>query len=300
MTGTKQLSSFLATFYHHYVKAAFSRFRKLSLAWKLVLTAILSFYTAVVVVIIILHPARVAQFFYDLSQRISGHPLGWLLLSGMIMLVSFPPMIGHTTMLEVCGFAYGTHGFWVAAPASLFGSAIVFIVLRYMFSHRVHRWSSNNERWQALEAVINAKGLPLMVLIRLSPFPPWVYSNALFSSIKAVSIWQFMIATICIFPRFLLYVFIGSRLAALSDGNQRGEMDTQTKIINGLFVAGGIAVGVAAGWIVYSLMEKELKGVSPEIDELAAEAIEDADEGAPLLDNFSSTSTLAGSFPVRL
>lgn len=30
-------------------------------------------------------------------------------------------------------------------------------------------------------AVQQAKGLPLIMLIRLSPFPPWVYSNTLFA-----------------------------------------------------------------------------------------------------------------------
>ena len=38
--------------------------------------------------------------------------------------------------------------------------------------------------------------------------------------------------------------------------------------------------------IIYRLMKREilhLKGVPPEVDELAAEAIEEAEEGAPLL-----------------
>lgn len=35
---------------------------------------------------------------------------------------------------------------------------------------------------------------------------------------------------------------------------------------------------------------RHLKGVPPEVDELAAEAIEEADEGAPLLNSYSSES----------
>ena len=35
---------------------------------------------------------------------------------------------------------------------------------------------------------------------------------------------------------------------------------------------------------------RKLDGIPPEIDELAAEAVEDAAEGAPLLANFSSES----------
>lgn len=33
---------------------------------------------------------------------------------------------------------------------------------------------------------------------------------------------------------------------------------------------------------------RNLKGISPEVDELAAEAVEDAGEGAPLLNNYST------------
>ena len=45
--------------------------------------------------------------------------------------------------------------------------------------------------------------------------------------------------------------------------------------------------------IVYRSMQahiRKLDGLPPEVDELAAEAIEDAIEGAPLLGNYSSES----------
>ena len=106
-------------------------------------------------------------------------------------------MIGHTTLLNLCGFAYGMKGFLIAGPASLVASTIVFIVLRYLFSGVIRSWSEKNETWRALETVIvsffpcflllwptiiqDAKGLPLIILIRISPLPPWVYSNALFA-----------------------------------------------------------------------------------------------------------------------
>lgn len=107
-------------------------------------------------------------------------------------------MIGHTTVLNLCGFTYGMKGFLVAAPASLAASAVVFIILRYLFGEMLRSWSKENKMWRALEAVIvsisyvpflslsptvfqEAKGFPLIILIRISPFPPWVYSNSLFA-----------------------------------------------------------------------------------------------------------------------
>lgn len=72
-------------------------------------------------------------------------------------------------------------------------------------------------------------------------------------------------------------------------------MDTQTKIINiGLVVGGGL-LGLAASVVVYRLVQRQLrhlKGVSSSTEEDIIEALEEADEGAPLLGSFSSESLL--------
>lgn len=126
------------------------------------------------------------------------------------------------------------------------------------------------------------------MLIRASPFPPWVYANSLFAvcsstlcgppgtltllqSIEAVALWQFVIATFVVFPKVALHVFIGSRLAALSDGETRRQMDTrrfcpvwdqysllmasllETKILNGVLVGTGLLIAFLTSWYVLSL-----------------------------------------------
>lgn len=236
--------------------------------------------------VVIVTPSRIAQFLYDQAKLLSEMRLGWLGLVAAIVFISFPPMIGHTTLVTLCGFAYGMKGFFIAFAGSVIGSALVFVVLRFLFTQRIRAWSSQNEKWQALEAVVRAKGLPLIILIRVSPFPPWVYANTLFASIEPVKLWQFVVATCFISPKLLLHVFIGSKIASLSDGDQRGRMDTHDKIVNGLLVGGGIVLAILASWVVYNLVQnhiRHLHGLSAETDELAAEAIEDYDEDAPLL-----------------
>ena len=52
-------------------------------------------------------------------------------------------------------------------------------------------------------------------------------------SIEAVSLWQFCLATTVVFPKVALHVFVGSRLATLSDGETRRQMDTR-KFRNGV------------------------------------------------------------------
>ncbi|KAJ7744536.1 hypothetical protein DFH07DRAFT_27028 [Mycena maculata] len=231
---------------------------------------------------------RVAQFLYDNAERLARHPLGWLVVTTIIVFLSFPPLHGHTTITTLCGFAWGLDGFFIAAPASLLGAGLAFCVLRLAFKERLRVASKGNEKWEALEAVVTENGLPLIILIRISPLPPWVYSNALFASISSVALWQFLLATCGVFPKIFLHVFIGSRVAALSDGEQRNKMDTHTKIVNGLLIGGGIAIALLASWLVYTLVQnhiRKLSGISPETDELAAEAIEDSEETPFLTSN---------------
>jgi uncharacterized membrane protein YdjX (TVP38/TMEM64 family) len=56
--------------------------------------------------------------------------------------------------MTLCGFAYGLRGFWLAAGASLVGASLAFVVLRFLFAKRLKRWTSKNEKWEALEAVV--------------------------------------------------------------------------------------------------------------------------------------------------
>lgn len=75
-------------------------------------------------------------------------------LMHFVAVTSMPPLIGHTTFTTLCGFAYGIKGILIAGPASSIGSALVFILLRTLFSRRLTAWSRGNEKWQALETVI--------------------------------------------------------------------------------------------------------------------------------------------------
>jgi golgi apparatus membrane protein TVP38 len=123
------------------------------------------------------------QFLYNLSQKLKAIRFGWLILgsfmgkwlmlylllklgltssfvccvcfdSWLIVVTSFPPLVGYSTSVSVCGFAYGLEGYYVAGAATLIGSGLAFIVLRFLFKRQVGKWTSKNEKWQALEQVI--------------------------------------------------------------------------------------------------------------------------------------------------
>lgn len=75
-------------------------------------------------------------------------------------------------------------------------------------------------------------------MIRFSPFP-FNVSNLFFASLQSISLANFMIATATTTPKLLLHVFIGSRLFQLVDRGSRAGLDTNTKILNGIYVVFG-------------------------------------------------------------
>lgn len=143
--------------------------------------------------IVIVTPARIAQFLYDKAKLLAATRFGWLgiiTVMGMylsfsvlltshrsVVCVSFPPLIGHTTLATLCGFAYGMNGFYISLAGSVIGSALVFCVLRLLFSERIRAWSAQNEKWQALESVVASRMSHLLELAndRFQPLlPPFV------------------------------------------------------------------------------------------------------------------------------
>lgn len=137
-----------------------------------------------------------------------------------------------------------------------------------------------------------------------------------------MSLWQFIVATLFLFPKIILVVFVGSRIAKFSDGNQREQMDRSetshptlrisdhyvdpaTLILNIVSTVISISAGILAGMYVGAQLERqllvsdittysitfrllkrqinELRVSGTRDGELAAEGIEEAEEGAPLL-----------------
>ncbi|KAF8341366.1 uncharacterized protein EI90DRAFT_3143709 [Cantharellus anzutake] len=258
-------------------------------------------HAAIVGVLIFIGPAGLFQTLYDIAQRLHNMPYGWLILFAIAIIVSFPPLLGHTAINSICGFAFGARGCLIAIPAAVIGSAASFLLLRATFRRRVKAWAKQSKKWQAMEQVIvrivsaavmcDAKGLPLIVLIRLCPLP-WVYSNAFFASIESVRLWQFVFATLCLSPKIFLAVFIGSQVADLSDGTHRKALSTGVKILDILSIAVSVGLALGTGWYVWSMTDAHIQNIEDlprETGRLVTDVLDSV--GTPLLHNFSSEPT---------
>lgn len=133
--------------------------------------------------------------FASLADDVRELPHGWLILSAIIVVTSVPPLIGYGTAQTLVGFAYGvTPGFYISAGSCLLGGAFAFVLCRKLvtlFAPFIQR----DKTFAALSRAVRVKGLPLITLLRLCPFP-YPYSNLFFASVESVTFSEFMLATL--------------------------------------------------------------------------------------------------------
>lgn len=156
-------------------------------------------------------------------------------------------MLGWSTAGTVAGYLFGVWKGWlVYGTASVVGSTCSFIVSRTILSGFVQRLVSHDKRFTALSLILKYDGLKLLCMIRLCPLPYSICNGAI-STFPTVQPLMYGLATAIISPKFLISVFIGSRLRILSGD----EMSPGAKALNIISVIIGIFIGVFTGWYIY-------------------------------------------------
>ncbi|BGP12807.1 Tlg2-vesicle protein [Rhodosporidiobolus nylandii] len=261
-----------------YHRQALQRYRDLSLLQKRLLWVWVALHVVMMAGIWWIGGMSVIfAYFASLADRVRALPYGWTILVAIIVVTSLPPLIGYGTAQTIVGFAYGVHpGFWISAASCLAGGAFAFVVLRRLL-HIFAPYMQRNSTFEALSKAVRVKGLPLIIMIRLCPFP-YPYSNFFFASIETVSLWEFLLAT--------LHVFVGHRTYLYADPETRKSMDPASYWINLLLMVGGSALGFGTSWYLYRLTMRyvaEANGGAGEValdtsDLEAGALLEDVDE----------------------
>ncbi|OAL70592.1 golgi apparatus membrane protein tvp38 [Trichophyton violaceum] len=176
-------------------------------------------------------------------------PLAYFILWLCTFLMSFPPMVGWSTVGTVSGFIFGVWKGWaIYASATVIGSTCSFYVSRTVLSKFVQRLMKHDKRFAALSLTLKYDGLKLLCMIRLCPLP-YSLCNGAVSTFPTVSPLMYGLATAIISPKFLVPTFIGSRLRILSEDG--GEMSTGSKAVNIISILVSVAAGVFTGWYIY-------------------------------------------------
>ncbi|KAL4913358.1 hypothetical protein BDW62DRAFT_165929 [Aspergillus aurantiobrunneus] len=192
---------------------------------------------------------RVFQWLGPVAEKWERSGLVFFLLWLGVFFVSFPPLVGWSTLGTVSGYIFGVWKGWLLyASATVIGSTCSFIASRTVLSKLVHRLVERDKRFAALALTLKYDGLKLLCMIRLCPLP-YSICNGGISTFPTVQPLMYGLATAIISPKLLVPAFIGSRLRILYE--KGGEMSLGSKLVNIFSIIISIAVGIFTGWYIY-------------------------------------------------
>ncbi|KAF2118457.1 hypothetical protein BDV96DRAFT_488735 [Lophiotrema nucula] len=233
-------------------------------------------------ILFLVYNERIFQSLLPFAKKWRDVTAGWLILWALIFTVSFPPLIGYSSLLTISGFVYGfPNGWFIAASATVIGSTASFILSRSVLKSYVHRLVANDKRFAAIALTLKHDGLKLLIMFRLCPLP-YSLSNGAVATFPTVSWQSFGLATAIVSPKLMLHIFIGSQLERIAESG--GKMDPKTKMLSYVSIAIGAVAGIGTGWFMYKktkeraaqLEEEERRGVRrASIEDLEREYADD-------------------------
>lgn len=150
---------------------------------------------------------------------------GKLLMFTLVFFVSFPPLIGFSSLCTLTGLIWGfPHGWWVLASSSVIGSACSFVLFKYVLKERARRLMETSKTFELFTLVLNDKNaLWLLAAIRLCPLP-YSFSNGALAAIPGVKVAVFVLASVITSPKLLIPIFIGSKLQDIGQAKSGSEV----------------------------------------------------------------------------
>ncbi|KAJ9067156.1 Tlg2-vesicle protein [Entomophthora muscae] len=144
--------------------------------------------------------------------------IGMLVPIGLIFITSFPPMPGYGTLSVLCGFIYG-FPFGIIPPfiGGVLGSSCCFFLSRRYGSVYVRRLLLHYTYIDAAMKAIEIKGVKLLFLIRLAPYP-WTVMNFVLGATR-ISYLDYITATALSLVKILFHIYIGSSLSSFTEKN---------------------------------------------------------------------------------
>lgn len=125
------------------------------------------------------------------------------------------------------------------------GAIASFLIARYLARERVERWLAADPRMSRIDRAVEASGLKIMVLMRLSPVFPFGLQNYALG-LTRVRLRDFVIALLGMVPGTVLYVYAGAvaRVVASAAGGVAPPRSTGYYTVLGLGLCATLAVAV--------------------------------------------------------
>ncbi|KAJ7764823.1 hypothetical protein B0H16DRAFT_1525846 [Mycena metata] len=181
------------------------------------------------------------------TDWLAGHKLGPLIPTAILIVLSFPPLMGQEIIAIVAGVAWDFPlACLVVATGTLLGETANYFTFKYACSVRSAKIEAKDLRYGLLAHVVREGGFPVVLAIRYSAIPSH-YATAIFSTV-GVKFVVFLGAAVLSLPETFVPVYVGYALKPENVDNT-----TASKVDKVVLVLSIIITIVSYKWILYKM-----------------------------------------------
>ncbi|KAF7336233.1 hypothetical protein MVEN_02171200 [Mycena venus] len=175
--------------------------------------------------------------------------LGPFVIIAAMIIVSFPPLLGHEILAVLCGVAFQfATGCLVDALGTVLGEVANYFVFKYACSARGRKLEEKNIEYGALAHVVRQGGFWIVLVMRYSAIPAHL-ATPIFSTV-GVPFPVFLVAAILSVPKSFVPVYVGWAAKPENDGN------TTAKIVSKVVLGVALCITIGALWWVNRKMKQ--------------------------------------------
>lgn len=211
----------------------------------------------ILIILLICYRETILNFFVKLSHIIKESKYGELIIWIGIIVVSFPPLIGLSTLCELAGMAYGVSlKTWIIVSTStVVGSAVSFVVFRYILQKKSQQLLKKSRFFAAVANVLSKDKDKFLLMFLLQLLPrPYSITNAAFASVPGISLLHFVITSFLVSPKYLQMAYVGHTIVHIGENK-----DARTRMWDIISLVSVSLIAMGTTYFIYLKTKKRLE-----------------------------------------
>ncbi|KAF8308583.1 hypothetical protein DL93DRAFT_2086792 [Clavulina sp. PMI_390] len=190
------------------------------------------------------------------AEKLRNLPGGWAIPIALLVIFSFPPLIGGEFIDILVGVVWGVwKGFLIASAGHLLGEIANWFVFKYWCTGRSEKYEAHKLGYACLARVVREGGFWAVLIIRYSAIPN--HLTTVMFSVVGIKFWVYLLANILSLPNLFLTVYLG--VIADEKNESKGS-----KILSYVVTGVAIIVTIAAGRWTFHRMDAVRPGIVEE------------------------------------
>ncbi|WVQ62105.1 uncharacterized protein L199_000243 [Kwoniella botswanensis] len=178
----------------------------------------------------------IVEFCEPVTRTIRDWPGGWLIPTAILIVVSFPPLVGHEIIGILCGLVYGLWvGFAILAAGTFLGEIATWIAFKWCCQGRAAKFEKKNKLYASLTQLIREKSFMFTLVLRFSAVPGHIVTAV--SASAGANFWMYLAAAFLTLPKQFTIVYLGKAFGTQSRKNTIISIITTVLTLIGTVVA---------------------------------------------------------------